>query len=62
MNLESGRLSILSVLSFVFLSLFSVTSVTSGQTELAQVLNLGNGGEPKDLDPHVVTGVPTFIF
>jgi oligopeptide transport system substrate-binding protein len=60
MKLESGRLSILSVLSFVFLSLFSVTSVTSGQTELAQVLNLGNGGEPKDLDPHVVTGVPEF--
>jgi oligopeptide transport system substrate-binding protein len=23
-----------------------------------QVLNIGNGDEPKDLDPHVVTGVP----
>ena len=24
----------------------------------AQVLNIGNGDEPKDLDPHIVTGVP----
>lgn len=23
-----------------------------------QVINIGNGGEPKDLDPHLVTGVP----
>lgn len=25
-----------------------------------QVFNRGNGGEPKDLDPHVTTGVPEF--
>lgn len=24
------------------------------------VLHLGNGGEPRDLDPHIVTGVPEF--
>ena len=25
-----------------------------------QVINIGNGGEPKDLDPHIVTGIPEF--
>jgi oligopeptide transport system substrate-binding protein len=24
----------------------------------AQIINIGNGAEPKDLDPHIVTGVP----
>ena len=28
------------------------------QAAVPQILNIGNGGEPKDLDPHVVTGVP----
>lgn len=25
-----------------------------------QIINIGNAGEPKDLDPHIVTGVPEF--
>ncbi|MBD3346058.1 MAG: peptide ABC transporter substrate-binding protein, partial [Chitinivibrionales bacterium] len=32
------------------------TAVQKGITE--QVLHLGNGAEPQDLDPHIVTGVP----
>lgn len=28
------------------------------ESKVEQVINIGNGAEPKDLDPHVVTGVP----
>ena len=38
-----------------FLTLFSTKLFPS-----PQVLNLGNGSEPKDLDPHTVTGIPEF--
>lgn len=58
MKIGSGRLSLFVVLTFIC-SLF-LTPTTSARAEVAQVLNLGNGGEPKDLDPHVVTGVPEF--
>lgn len=36
---------------------FSVQPVTASAA-VPQVLNIGNGAEPKDLDPHIVTGVP----
>lgn len=41
--------------SVVFPFFFSVVVAAA-----PQVLNLGNGAEPKDLDPHVVTGIPEF--
>jgi oligopeptide transport system substrate-binding protein len=35
-------------------------SVAAAFAATPQVLNLGNGAEPKDLDPHIATGVPEF--
>jgi oligopeptide transport system substrate-binding protein len=31
-----------------------------GVAAVPQVIRIGNGAEPKDLDPHIVTGVPEF--
>jgi len=45
----------------VFLAavLFVLPSCTSSpKGPQGQVINIGNGGEPKDLDPQIVTGVP----
>lgn len=42
------------------LSLFAAPSAATSTTPTPQVLNIGNGDEPKDLDPHIVTGVPEF--
>ncbi len=42
-------------LTVYFLTLFCSSLFAS-----PQVLNLGNGTEPRDLDPHTVTGIPEF--
>ncbi len=48
----------------VLLAIVFSVSVSAQQAVSAsappQVLNWGNGAEPKDLDPHIVTGVPEF--
>jgi len=44
-----------------FSKLFLVFALVTGLANAApapQVINIGNGGEPKDLDPQIVTGVP----
>jgi oligopeptide transport system substrate-binding protein len=38
----------------------SIFLTLSSYAASPQILNLGNGGEPKDLDPHVTTGIPEF--
>ncbi len=46
---------------FVGLLMLPSAQVTGATTAtVPQVLNIGNGAEPKDLDPHMVTGVPEF--
>lgn len=42
---------------FVVTLLFSLRLLAANPP---QIINIGNGGEPKDLDPHIVTGVPEF--
>ena len=37
-------------------SIDSVSNVVTGTSK--QILHIGNGDEPQDLDPHIVTGVP----
>lgn len=37
---------------------YGFAAVASSENQVAQVLHWGNGAEPKDLDPHIVTGVP----
>ena len=46
--------------TFVILSVVTLISLApvASVAAPAQVINIGNGGEPKDLDPHLVTGVP----
>ncbi len=50
--------------STVFFAIILSVSVFGGQAANAsappQILNWGNGAEPKDLDPHITTGVPEF--
>lgn len=41
-----------------FLWTFVTVFLSSVLTASPQILNIGNGSEPKDLDPHTVTGVP----
>ena len=48
---------------FICLIAFLITSCREGVTPVessyeSKILYLGNGTEPKDLDPHTVTGVP----
>ena len=52
------KINIATLLLLVFLSACgeSESKVDSALTE--QILYFGNGTEPKDLDPHTVTGVP----
>jgi oligopeptide transport system substrate-binding protein len=52
------RLANWGVLSLVVLGFALPCSPSRAAAAPAQVLNIGNGAEPKDLDPHVVTGVP----
>jgi oligopeptide transport system substrate-binding protein len=49
-----------SVLGFAFFLLASLSAgvATAAPEAKSQVLNIGNGAEPKDLDPQIVTGVP----
>jgi oligopeptide transport system substrate-binding protein len=47
---------IVKLLGILALGLF--LSGCARQVEEAGVLRIGNGGEPRDLDPHVVTGTP----
>lgn len=35
-----------------------MSACTKRSSSVANVINIGNGAEPKDLDPHIVTGVP----
>ncbi len=42
---------------FLFLATFSALA-----TAVPQTLKIGNGGEPKDLDAHIVTGTPEFAI
>lgn len=44
--------------AFLALALFSVAAPMARAAATPQVINIGNGAEPKDLDPHIVTGVP----
>jgi oligopeptide transport system substrate-binding protein len=46
-----GRISLGLIFSVVF-------AFSSGQSVAAGTFNFGNGAEPKDLDPQIVTGVP----
>ena len=48
----------LGVLVLTVLVLGSYMSSTSAVAAKGQEINIGNGAEPKDLDPHIVTGVP----
>src|SRR4051812_13945881 len=49
---------------FQLMPLVIVAALAAGMTACTRpprgpgVLNIGNGGEPKDLDPHLVTGIP----
>ena len=55
-DVRSCRLFVLlAVLAFVVGCDLGPTNVEQGNVE--QVLHLGNGTEPQDLDPHIVTGV-----
>lgn len=36
----------------------SMSACTKRAAKVGNVINIGNGAEPKDLDPHLVTGVP----
>ena len=58
MKLGSWRLTLCSLSSFLVIFLWFLPPLSQAQSAIPQILNLGNGGEPKDLDPHVVTGVP----
>ncbi|MFM8316600.1 MAG: peptide ABC transporter substrate-binding protein [Deltaproteobacteria bacterium] len=60
MKIGSWRLTLCSVFGFVILSILIGIPLGSAQSAVPQILNLGNGGEPKDLDPHITTGVPEF--
>ncbi len=44
------------IISTLFLGSCSKSSNSNGK--VSQILKIGNGTEPKDLDPHTVTGVP----
>jgi oligopeptide transport system substrate-binding protein len=44
----------------VFLTVYFLTLFCSILFASPQVLNIGNGTEPRDLDPHTVTGIPEF--
>lgn len=47
--------------SFLFFSLIALVGLSPTlaiAAKTSQIINIGNGGEPKDLDPHIVTGVP----
>lgn len=56
------RKSFVALLALVALLAVSCTfgnkETGEGSADASRVLNLGNGAEPKDLDPHIVTGVP----
>ena len=48
-------------IAFSTLLLFSACSKKETPVEVGnknQILHMGNGAEPKDLDPHIITGVP----
>lgn len=60
MTFGSWRLTFCSVLALFFFSISFLLPLSTAESAVPQVLNLGNGGEPKDLDPHTVTGVPEF--
>jgi len=60
MRFGSWRLTLCSVFALIFLSTSFLIPLSTAESAIPEVLNLGNGGEPKDLDPHVVTGVPEF--
>jgi oligopeptide transport system substrate-binding protein len=47
-------------MKIVFLTVYFLTLFCSSLFASPQVLNLGNGTEPRDLDPHTVTGIPEF--
>lgn len=60
MRIGTRRLTLCSIFCFIFLSASFLLPLSPAQSAVPQVLNLGNGGEPKDLDPHITTGVPEF--
>ncbi|NBX67888.1 MAG: peptide ABC transporter substrate-binding protein [Proteobacteria bacterium] len=60
MSFGSWRLTLCTVSTLLFLSVSTLIPLSTAESAVPQVLNLGNGGEPKDLDPHTVTGVPEF--
>lgn len=49
------RRNIIAPITVYFLTFFSFIAFSS-----PQILNIGNGSEPKDLDPQLVTGIPEF--
>ena len=64
MTLNRDRQLRKSVLKALWVATFLIGSIAGTRGMVAavapQVLNIGNGAEPKDLDPHIVTGVPEF--
>ena len=54
------------ILLFIILCLFLTLSCSgNGESNVKfgsknQILHLGNGGEPQDIDPHITTGMPEF--
>lgn len=63
MKNRSGRVVLLVGLAVaIVVGALLVLKNRSGQTPLTQAnyINIGNGAEPKDLDPHLSTGVPEF--
>ncbi len=56
MRIQNGnRIGVALILVF---SLALATGCTGKAKAEADVINIGNGAEPKDLDPHITTGVP----
>lgn len=47
-----------SMLLFVSCDVMSLTPVENGNKE--QILHIGNGSDPSDLDPHITTGIPEY--
>ncbi|MFM8313048.1 MAG: peptide ABC transporter substrate-binding protein, partial [Deltaproteobacteria bacterium] len=60
LNLRRWQPTHRNMLCALLVGLFLILPFGKAQSAIPQVLNVGNGGEPKDLDPHITTGVPEF--
>ena len=60
MEYESGYAAVMNWLVALLSLMLLLISGCGGNTRIQEegVIRIGNGGEPRDLDPHTVTGMP----